>query len=459
MTPSTAIIWFRRDLRIYDNAALNWALEHCERVIPVYIHAPEEDAPWVPGAASRWWLHHSLRALQDQLARFDLQLQFFSGNSLQLLRQIATDSQATYLVYNALYEPAAAQRDQQLTQQLQGKLEVRSFQGNLLFKPGSILNNQGLPYRVYTPFYKKCHSLLGEFARYRVKDIQPLLRQVKNVTTSNALQLDSLCLLDDHPWHQKLSRYWQPGEDYAHQQLEHFLNSPVGDYANQRNLPAIDGTSRLSASLHFGEITPQQILLSIQPLLIEEDSVRFQESYQTYIKQILWREFAQHILWHFPHTDTQSMDTRYKDNFWHHDTALLNQWKHAQTGVPIIDAGMKQLWETGWMHNRVRMIVSSFLTKNLGVHWIEGARWFWDTLIDADLANNSMGWQWVAGCGVDAQPYYRVFNPLTQAERFDSQNRYINNWNQGQDTAPMIDLKQSREDALERYKQYIQLKN
>jgi deoxyribodipyrimidine photo-lyase len=211
--------------------------------------------------------------------------------------------------------------------------------------------------------------------------------------------------------------------------------------------------------LHFGEITPQQLFISLQPLLHGDEPDINKSSIETFIKQLLWREFAHHVLWHFPHTHNQPMDSRYQNSFWEKDEALLQQWQQGRTGIPIIDAGMRQLWQTGWMHNRVRMVCSSFLAKNLGLHWLEGARWFWDTLLDADLANNSMGWQWVAGCGVDAAPYYRIFNPLTQSKRFDPDNRYTQQWLDTDaytaDATPLVDLSSSREAALQRFKLYI----
>lgn len=460
----TCLLWFRRDLRLLDNPALNWATQNSKRIIALYINDPESDNQWRAGAASRWWLHHSLQHLQQQLKTHGIELQLLQGDTISTLERVLEQSDATQLVFNQLYEPYYRQQTALLVQRLRkrfaGKVTLQAFDSGLFFKPGSVLNNQQLPYRVYTPFYKKLRPLLDQhYSHYRIdrphfnREKQPLLKQT--------LTLSQLALLDSYPWYEKLSSVWSPGEAGAHQALDAFLEQPVLHYQQQRDIPSINGTSRLSASLHFGEITPQQIFLSLQALLYEHESGIDKSSIETFIKQLLWREFAHHVLWHFPHTQNQPMDSRYQNSFWKKNEALLQQWQQGRTGIPVIDAGMQQLWQTGWMHNRVRMICSSFLTKNLGLHWLQGARWFWDTLLDADLANNSMGWQWVAGCGVDAAPYYRIFNPLTQSKRFDPENRYTQQWLDPAtikaDTAPLVDLATSREAALQRFRQQVKI--
>ncbi|MBI3186865.1 MAG: deoxyribodipyrimidine photo-lyase, partial [Gammaproteobacteria bacterium] len=284
-------------------------------------------------------------------------------------------------------------------------------------------------------------------------------RQLKPAELNKITALTDLQLNAGFNWHTKLHGYWQPGEGQAHQRLTEFLQHGLQDYDSHRDIPALDGTSALSAHLHFGEITVEQIYWQLQPALDAQFGENTRLSAERYLNQLIWREFAHHILWHFPHTANQPMNERYSSNFWHRPGDEFTQWTRGKTGIPIIDAGMKQLWETGWMHNRVRMIVASFLTKNLGCHWLAGARWFWDTLIDADLANNSMGWQWVAGCGVDAAPYYRIFNPLTQTRRFDSELHYVHRWlpasSHSDYPPPMIDLDESRRHALQQYKDLI----
>ena len=460
---ATSILWFRRDLRLHDNAALEWASDNSDTVIPVYIHSPEEEQPWAPGAASCWWLHHSLAALEKKLAASGLKLHFYSGDSVDVINRIIDESGADTLVYNRLYEQHLHSRDQRIEAILKARVDVISFDSGLFFAPGTVLNNQQLPYRVFTPFYKKIRPILStQYCEQTATSAGHGFNRANKVLPSGK-PLTSLNLLGEHDWHHKLLSYWQPGEEGAYQLLDRFLEEAVADYETGRDIPSHDSTSRLSPYLHFGEITPRQILAALWPLLAGELGAKVTNSAEVFLKQLVWREFAYNVLWHFPETATQPMDKRYSKTFWRSSKADYESWTKGETGVPIIDAGMKQLWQTGWMHNRVRMIVSSFLTKNLGIHWLQGARWFWDTLVDADLANNSLGWQWVAGCGVDAAPYYRVFNPMTQTKRFDSRLEYIDTWlPEHVDLdypSPMVDLSSSREQALHRYRQYITNQN
>lgn len=457
MALKTSILWFRRDLRIHDNAALDWACENSATVIPVYIHSPDEESPWSPGGASRWWLHHSLNSLQKKLTDNGLKLHFFSGSSEDVIMKIIEETGADALAFNRLYESHLFDRDLAVEKKFSDKVEVVSFDSGLFFPPGTVLNNQHLPYRVFTPFYKKIRPLL--VPDYSDNTVVGKFKANNKVSLSSEQSLQSLDLLDDHAWHENLSLHWNPGEDNAFQLLDAFIEDAVGHYDNERDIPSVEATSRLSPYLHFGEITPQQILIAIWPLLEGGCDAKTMQSAEVFLKQLIWREFAHNVLWHFPETATQPMNRRYKKTFWRSSKADYVAWTKGETGIPIIDAGMKQLWQTGWMHNRVRMIVSSFLTKNLGINWLHGANWFWDTLVDADLANNSLGWQWVAGCGVDAAPYYRVFNPATQTKRFDSKLKYVNAWlpehTELDYPQPMVDLVSSREDALLRYKQNI----
>ena len=454
----TAILWFRRDLRIHDNAAIEWVCNNSEAVIPVYIHSPVEEEPWAPGAASRWWLHNSLGALQEKLSALGLTLHLFNGRSEEILSTIVEQTGAEHLVFNRLYEPHLSKRDMDLEKRLSDKIDITSFDSGLLFPPGIILNNQQLPYRVFTPFYKKIRPQLTP-AYTEVSETEMNLQRLKGAIVSGGQPLPSLGLLDENNWHEKLHTHWKPGEDNAYELLDTFVDETIDGYEIKRNLPAIEATSRMSSYLHFGEITPQQIRMALWPLIENERGVNAGQSAEVFLKQLVWREFAHNILWHFPETSVSPMNKRYEKAFWRSSESGLEAWKTGNTGIPIIDAGMKQLWETGWMHNRVRMIVSSFLTKNLGISWLDGAKWFWDTLVDADLANNSMGWQWVAGCGVDAAPYYRIFNPNTQTKRFDKEFKYIDTWTPNHAELdyplPMVDLSSSRDDAMVRYKKHI----
>jgi deoxyribodipyrimidine photo-lyase len=451
-----AIIWFRRDLRLQDNPTLQWAALHGMEVIALYIHAESEDGIWKRGAASRWWLHHSLQSLQRDLRQNNIELHLFKGDSLDVLKQLITDTSATTLLMNRLWEPHLHQRDQQLKGDLEKNgISVNILDEECLHNPETLKNKQGGVYRVFTPFYRQLRSQL---------ESQPVeLAQDKTLPVAialpvkNSVEIDALGLLDEHPWHEKLHQHWQPGESSAQQQLNHFIENSLTHYTRHRDYPADDSTSRLSPHLHFGEITARQITQTLShQILIEPQQANAAEAF---LRQLIWREYARYVLWHYPHTDMQAMDERFTNEFWVMDEVMFEHWKKGESGFALIDAGMQQLWDSGFMHNRIRMLVASFLTKNLGLPWQAGARWFWETLVDADLANNSMGWQWVAGCGVDASPYYRIFNPQTQAAKFDPDSRYIDRWlspNKKVERA-MVDLKMSRDDALTRYK--LQIRN
>ena len=453
---STAIVWLRRDLRIADNPALDYALRHRQRVIPVYVHSQSAAQAWPAGSASNWWCHHSLQQLAQTLRQLGMRLHLFRGDPVSLLAPILQQTGASLVCWNKLYEPFELGQSDQLRSAMSKQcpaVELAEFDSATFFAPGSLLNKQGQPYRVFSPFWRAARQRLeqtgvrplpGKFATSARNDPPHLDREC---------ELDELGLLDAHPWHRKLHEYWQPGEAMAHQRLHRFVHSQATHYANERDIPSLEATSRLSAHLHFGEITPAQIFAYLQRKGCFEATHSGAERFLT---ELGWREFAVHVMWHFPHTTEHAMNPRF-EKFWPSrvNQKRLHAWQRGRTGIPLIDAAMRELWQTGWMHNRMRMIVGSFLTKNLGIHWLHGARWFWDTLVDADLANNTLGWQWVAGCGVDAAPYYRIFNPITQQQRFDPQSRYIRRWLHDPrytPAKPIVDLKQSREDALLRYR-------
>lgn len=434
------IYWIRRDLRLSDNPALNWAAANSAELYPLYIHAPHEDAPWEPGAASNWWLHHSLQRLQSDYQRNGQQLILRSGDSLQVLQDLIQQTGADTVVWNRLYEPASIKRDKQIKAELRKRaLSVHSFKAQLLIEPWDIETAAGEPYRVFTPYFKKTRQLPQDLSISSGPALPP---------QRQAMESDGLGRLDlvaTHPWVEKLAQHWQPGEDRAHQLLDDFCEQALSEYAHARNVPAKTGTSKLSPYLHFGEISPRQILAGLGAA---------GEASEAYVRELYWREFSHHLLFHFPHTTDQAFMQKFSALKWRRGGSInqeLRLWQRGETGIDLVDAGMRELWATGWMHNRVRMIVASLLTKNLGIHWLEGARWFWDTLVDADLANNSMGWQWVAGCGADAAPYFRIFNPDTQADKFDPNGHYRKRWLGDRKLEPIIDLKHSRELALQRY--------
>ncbi|WP_029132814.1 deoxyribodipyrimidine photo-lyase [Sedimenticola selenatireducens] len=470
----TALVWFHRDLRLTDNPALSTAVEQCARVIPLYIHAPEEEAPWVPGSASNWWLHQSLRALQYDLRRYGSNLIIVKGPTLAILQSLAHETGATHLFWNRRYEPAFIARDSRIKRELTDSgLTCRSFNGNLLSEPASILTGQDTPYKVFTAYWKACQK--------KAQALTPPLSHITRIPTPPQnhpnLDINTLDLLPRIKWYAGMEATWQPGEQGALDRWTRFLQNRLPDYEDQRDFPGSEGTSRLSPHLHFGEISPRQILWSLQQQ--SDQSPVLGRHLDRFTSQLGWREFAHYTLHHFPHSANESLDRRFEKSAWpkgEEQEQLLGLWQRGETGIPLVDAGMRELWHTGWMHNRVRMIVASFLTKNLGIHWREGARWFWDTLVDADLANNSLGWQWTAGCGVDAAPYFRVFNPARQAEHFDA-GGYIQRWLpelKGADKAvlhngrldtdgpidyprPIVDLNQSRRAALQRWERIKRL--
>ena len=412
---STALVWFRRDLRLSDNPALQFALANAHTIIPIYVFAPEEDGEWAPGAASRWWLHQSLEALAAELRARGSHLVLRRGSSADVLRSVARETEATLLTFNRLYEPAARKRDRDVERACVPPIEVANFNSNLLLEPGSIRNGMGQPYKVFTAFWRKAQMQLDELPKPKKA---PRMLPAPAVWPHSE-RLDSFELLPRIRWDSEFSQRWMPGTAGALRELRRF-HKVIGDYGESRNRPDVIGTSRLSPHLHFGEISPHEVFAKSHELNGTGISI--------YRAELGWREFAHHLLHDFPQTTNQPLDLRFQRVRWSRNQRHLRAWQQGMTGYPIVDAGLRELWRTGWMHNRVRMIVASFLTKNLQHHWLEGARWFWDTLVDADLANNTLGWQWTAGCGADAAPYYRIFNPVLQAERFDPQRAYIRKW-------------------------------
>ncbi len=418
-----ALIWFRRDLRLADNPALAAALDAHERVVPVYIHAPDEEAPWAPGAASRWWLHHSLQALIEDLRKRGATLRIERGPSLETLRRLASEVEATAIYWNRLYEPAITARDKQLKQALiDDGMDVRSFKASVLFEPWEIRTGSDQPYRMFTPFWRK--------ARSQLQVRPPLLAPdgLGDFNEDKGLSLGELELLPQTGWDRQFHDAWTPGEAGAVEALEDFVESGLHDYASDRDRPDRAGTSRLSPHLHFGEISPMQIAWSLEESIFKAGDSAKSGGAESFLREIGWREFSQQLLFNFPDMPERNLNPRFDEFRWSGDASVLRRWQRGRTGIPIVDAGMRELWATGSMHNRVRMLVASFLTKNLGQHWHHGERWFWDTLVDADLANNAQGWQWTAGCGVDASPYFRIFNPVTQGEKFDPRGDYVRRW-------------------------------
>jgi deoxyribodipyrimidine photo-lyase len=413
-----ALVWFRNDLRLADNPALHAALRADLVPVPVYIHAPEEEGDWAPGAASDTWRHRSLKALAADLEARGSRLHVFRGPSLDTLRAIQAHTGARAVFWNRRYEPAIEARDTIVKRSLQHLgVQAQSHNGALLFEPWQVETKSGDPYRVFTPFWRTALAHWRLPACTQAPARLPAPPAIPGVLTIDALQLSPSL-----PWDAGFWSRWTPGEQGAHAALARFSAHALDGYHHQRDRPDTPRTSRLSPHLHFGEIAPWRVVhhLENNPAVADRDA---------YLRELGWREFAHHLLHHFPHTPETNFNPRFDDFPWMQPLPdQLAAWQQGRTGIPIVDAGMRELWHTGWMHNRVRMIVASLLTKNLRLHWRHGARWFWDTLLDASLANNSLGWQWVAGTGADAAPYYRVFNPVLQAQKFDPQGDYIARW-------------------------------
>jgi deoxyribodipyrimidine photo-lyase len=418
------IVWFRRDLRLTDHPALTAAVASGQPVVPVYVHAPEEEAPWSAGGASRWWLDRSLTALAADLASKGSRLIVRRGPSLDALRRLASECGASRVVWNRAYEPVATARDTAVKTGLrEAGIAADSQIGNVLFEPWTVRSGAGTPFRVFTPFWKHCVSRLSE-----VPPPTPAPgRLPPPAAWPDSLAVADLDLAPRIRWDQGLASMWTPGEQSALSRLDSFLATDAGGYSESRDRPDRPATSRLAPALHFGELSPRQILAATHgPYASASASERV--GIDAFVREVGWREFAIHILYAFPHTPERPLDERFSALAWRSDEDVIETWRRGRTGIPIVDAGLRELWHTGWMHNRVRMVVASWLTKNLGQHWLHGARWFHDTLVDADLAANTLGWQWTAGCGADAAPYYRIFNPLLQAERFDPDRQYIRRW-------------------------------
>ncbi len=413
------ILWFRRDLRLADNPALNHAQASGRPIVPVYIL---DDGPAVRpiGAASRWWLDKSLRALAGSIAERGGRLILRRGDSEVELRRLIEETGATCVLMNRLFEPDAWTRDADIAHALQAEGgEVKGFNGALLAKPGSVLNGTGGPYKVFTPFMKALR------AQVEPPPHTPGPRDLSGAPKVDSEEIDDWGL---HPTRPDWSTGFvgEPGEAGANAVLAHFTAGGLKSYAVDRDRPDRKGTSRLSAALHFGEVSPWRVWTAAYDAARSGKAPDAQAEKLT--SELIWRDFSAHLLHHFPTLPNKAFRPEYDAMGWRDDEAGFEAWTKGRTGYPIVDAGMRELWTTGIMHNRVRMIVASFLIKHLLIDWRKGEAWFWDTLLDADLAQNAQNWQWVAGSGADASPWFRIFNPITQGQKFDPDGRYVKRW-------------------------------
>ncbi len=449
-----ALIWYRRDLRVSDHAPLLAAIERGYTPVPVFVWAPGEESPWAPGGASRRWLHAALADLDDRLRQLGSRLILRAGPTAEAFQHLVRETGAKSVYWHRRYEPEVIARDTSLKAAWKASgLDVESFAGDCLFEPHTVKNKAGGPFKVFTPYWRHC---LASYAVEPAKQAPGKLPAPAQWPESAPLA--SFGLLPEIPWDSGIAKFWEITRAGGEKRLAAFLGraaapsaavangagefpgpgpaesireiitlrghggrgvtrSAIDDYEEHRDIPGIDGTSRLSPYLHFGQISAREAFVAAR-LAGGVGEARF-------LAELGWREFGRHLLFHFPKTPEAPLDSAFEKFPWVDAPELLEAWRRGRTGIPIIDAGMRQLWETGWMHNRVRMVAGSFLVKNLLLDWRHGAAWFMDTLVDADLAQNTMGWQWVAGCGADAAPFFRVFNPVLQGEKFDPDGDYV----------------------------------
>lgn len=465
------IVWFRQDLRIKDHPALKAAADNGE-VIPVYILDDNTPDKADLGGASRWWLHHALNDLAESLEN---KLIVKHGDAQSTLTDLAKQYSATHILWHRMYEPWARERDGEIKKHFKDSdVVAKSLNGSLLWEPWEVLKKDGTPYKVYTPYYR--NGCLSQ-ADPRFPLDKPSITYVDNLPANAKDEIDQLNLLPDIPWDANMRECWTISERAAGSKLQWFINNAITEYKDDRNIPSVRGTSQLSPYLHFGQISPNQIWYAIKEAFHGNTSGA---GVDTYLSEIGWREFSYYLLYHFDDIQNHNFNKKFDKFPWRTSANDLKAWQKGNTGIPIVDAGMRELYQTGYMHNRVRMIVGSFLVKNLLIDWREGERWFWDCLVDADTASNSAGWQWVAGSGADASPYFRVFNPILQGEKFDKEGEYVKkycpelsdlpkkyihkpweanadilkhaNINLGEEyPKPLVDLKDSRKRALDAF--------
>ena len=469
MSKGIAIHWFRQDLRLTDNLSLEEAAEF-DAVLPIYILDDENSQEFKMGSASRWWLHNSLQSLNESL---DGKLSIYSQNPEIVIQELLKKYEVKAVFWNRCYEPWRIDRDIDIKAYLDDKnIENKSFNSHLLWEPWEISKDDGTPYRVFTPYYKK-GCLNAEEPRLPSKNLK-----IDSIFyDQDCEQIGTLDLLPRINWYSQIQGAWKPGEEGAQKRLDQFLEQGLLDYKEGRNFPFKENVSRLSPHLHFGEISPNEVWYQAKT---KESVSGIQKSLEHFLSELGWREFSYYLLYHFPSLPKQNFQAKFNKFPWIKNELFLESWQKGETGYPIVDAGMRELWQTGYMHNRLRMVVGSFLVKNLLIDWREGEDWFWDCLVDADLASNSAGWQWVAGSGADAAPYFRIFNPVTQGLKFDPEGEYTKKYvpelkllpnkflfspweapkeilekagiELGKDyPEPIVDLKYSRELALEAF--------
>jgi len=407
-----SIHWFRKDLRLADNPSLHFAAQN-GAVTPIFILDTVNNAQkeFNLGEASAWWLNHSLNSLNESLEN---KINCFSGDPIDIIKELISKHDIESFSWNRCYSPWEIERDTKIKSLLkENDIEVKTFNGSLLWEPWEILKDDNTPYKVFSPFYKK--GCLVRHAGPRGVISKNDYSFSDKLDSSG--DITSLNLLPKHHWKDKFDQHWNIGEESAMKKYIHFRDNGLKGYKEGRNFPAKENVSVLSPHLHFGEISPHQIWFDNKSAYPEKDVAHFHS-------ELGWREFSYYLIYHFPFMCTENLNKRFDKFPWSQNDEFLSAWQKGSTGYPIVDAGMRQLWETGYMHNRVRMIVASFLVKNLLIDWRVGMEWFNDCLCDADLANNTASWQWTAGSGADAAPYFRIFNPILQGKKFDPDGEY-----------------------------------
>ena len=421
------IVLFRQDLRTTDNPALYYAAKSGQPVLPLYIYDDVTPDSWVMGGASKVWLHYSLKSLEERLSRLKLTLHIAEGATQETLDRLIQKTKANALYLNHCYEPFWQKEELKIKRELEERgVSCHFYNGSLLFEPDALKPKTATFYKVFTPFYNSCLKMLEKRDLYK----EPVT--ISPYKFPSAKAIEDLKLLPHHPdWSTGIHKAWKPGQEQAHAHLSHFLKKSLSCYSTGRDYPSESAPSKLSPHLHFGEISPMEILHALDEKMLKtplEQKLLYGKEADQFLREIFWREFAHHILHHFPSLPDSPYATKFDKMPWSENSGHLKAWQQGMTGFPIVDAGQRELWQTGYMHNRVRMVTASFLIKDLLIDWREGEKWFWDTLVDADLASNAFNWQWVAGCGFDAAPYFRIFNPTTQGEKFDPEGAYVRKW-------------------------------
>ena len=454
-----SLVLFSNDLRLNDNEAICSAIDGFQETSFIFIY-DEDLYSSTHGSANLWWLEKSLKSLKRRLQDKNIYLHIVRGEYVSKILEIASKNEVQSVFLNENKHPNFIIKEQKLRKELERiNIQLKSFNNTNLSEPASILNKSGEPYKVYSPFYKHCKSI---YSQNKVFNFPTKPINTFNIN-EDSINTEEIFPKSKNKWSDKLNKHWKPGEIEAHKALKKFFNDSLSNYKEGRDYLGTVGTSRLSPYLRFGEITSNQIISEFQ--FHADHNLNKHEEH--FIKELYWREFSYYILFHFPYVIDKPFNRKY-DNFeWNKNYEVnLNKWKKGETGIRIVDAAMNELWETGYMHNRTRMITASFLTKNLLIPWQEGEKWFRDTLLDADIANNTMGWQWVSGCGTDAAPYFRIFNPVLQEKKFDPDNIYAKKWlknfdnysddsedlfNKNNLIKPIVDLGISRNEALARF--------